>query len=114
MGRTAQSFGSRMAASLTPAQRTLKARLGALSLHARRDPRPAMEVARAVFAARFERGVDPEGVLDPVERARRADAARRAYFTRLALRSATLRRNKANRRESSAAVRGDRDAARSD
>ncbi|MGY1695450.1 transposase [Geodermatophilus sp. SYSU D00814] len=39
-----------------------------------------------------EREVDPDGVLSPAERARRAGHARTAYFTRLALRSAQARR----------------------
>jgi len=47
--------------------------------------------ARAAFNDRFEREVDPEGVLSPSERARRADFARKAYFTRLAYRSARAR-----------------------
>ncbi len=41
---------------------------------------------------RFERQVDPDGVLTPAERARRAGHARKAYFARLALRSAQARR----------------------
>jgi hypothetical protein len=41
---------------------------------------------------RFERQVDPDGELPPAERARRAGHARKAYFTRLALRSAQARR----------------------
>ena len=41
---------------------------------------------------RFEREVDPDGVLSPEERARRAGHARKAYFTRLALQSAKARR----------------------
>lgn len=40
---------------------------------------------------RFEREVDPDGVLDPVERAQRAAHARKAYFQRLALKSAQAR-----------------------
>jgi hypothetical protein len=39
----------------------------------------------------FEREVDPDGVLDPRERARRAEHARKAYFLRLALSSAHAR-----------------------
>jgi hypothetical protein len=46
------------------------------------------------FRARFERLVDPEGTLDPAERAIRADRARRAYMLTLAARSAEARRNK--------------------
>ena len=42
--------------------------------------------------ARFEREVDPEGTLNPQERQRRAEHKRKAYFQRLALRSARSRR----------------------
>jgi hypothetical protein len=42
--------------------------------------------------ARFEREVDPEGVLPPHERAKRAENAKAAYFKRLALKSAKARR----------------------
>lgn len=47
---------------------------------------------RQAFLARFEREVDPDGVLLPAERARRAENARKAYFKRLALKSARARR----------------------
>lgn len=49
--------------------------------------------ARQAFDARFEKEVDPEGVLSPPERAKRALAARKAHFARLAMRSAEVRRN---------------------
>ena len=48
--------------------------------------------ARAALMARFEREADPEGVLAPDERARRAEHLRRAHFQRLALKSAQARR----------------------
>lgn len=57
----------------------------------------ATRAARQAFADRFEREVDPDGVLDPAERARRADSARKAYFTRLALKSAQSRRASAGK-----------------
>jgi 8-oxo-dGTP diphosphatase len=44
------------------------------------------------FTDRFERQVDPDGVLEPTERARRAQSARKAFFMRLALKSAQARR----------------------
>lgn len=44
--------------------------------------------ARAAAMARFE---DPS-IADPAERAKRAESARKAYFTRLALASAKARR----------------------
>lgn len=54
--------------------------------------------ARRGFRARFERLVDPGGVLDPIERAKRADRARRAHMLTLAARSAEVRRTPAQRR----------------
>lgn len=42
--------------------------------------------------AKFEREVDPDGTLPPDERARRAEHKRKAYFGRLALKSAKARR----------------------
>ena len=71
---------------------SLRGRLGAHTLHATHDSRELTARARTAFLARFEREVDPDGVLPPDERARRADHARRAYMTRLALRSAEVRR----------------------
>lgn len=76
---------------LTPEQRRLQARVAAYRLHATHDPKETTKKARAAFSARFEREVDPEMVLPQAERARRAEAARRAYFTSLALRSSRAR-----------------------
>lgn len=47
--------------------------------------------ARAGLLAKFEREVDPDGILPPSERARRAENARRSFYARLALRSAQAR-----------------------
>jgi hypothetical protein len=44
--------------------------------------------------SRFEREVDPEGVLEPEERARRAEHAKKAYFLKLALASREARRKR--------------------
>jgi hypothetical protein len=74
---------------LTPTQRTLRARLAAHTLHATGGTNTGP--ARAAFLSRFDREVDPDGILDPDERSRRAEHARKAYFTRLALRSAQVR-----------------------
>lgn len=68
-------------------------RIGALESWARTEDRTARtEPGRRAFDQRFLDQVDPERVLDPAERARRADFARRAYFQRLALKSAQARR----------------------
>ncbi len=56
------------------------------------DPTAATAPARRGFVERFEREVDPDGRLDPTERARRAGHKRRAYYQRLALKSAQSRR----------------------
>jgi hypothetical protein len=53
------------------------------------------EPGRKGFLARFEREVDPEGVLPESERARRAEHARKAYMQKLALASAARRRKAA-------------------
>jgi hypothetical protein len=58
-------------------------RLGALKLHATHDPSEVTRPARAAFLARFEREVDPDSRLEPAERSRRAEYARRAYMLRL-------------------------------
>ncbi len=77
---------------LSPSQRSLRARIGAHALHASHDSRELTAPARAAFSARFEAEVDPDGILPEAERKRRADHARKAYFTRLALASARARR----------------------
>jgi hypothetical protein len=73
---------------------SLRGRLGALSLHAKYDPRETTANGRAMFLGRFDREVDPEGILPPEERARRAAFAKRAYFVRLAMKSAKARAKK--------------------
>lgn len=78
------------------AERALRARLAAHESWAKTHDRAARTAnARAAALDRFERQVDPDGTLPPAERAIRAEHARKAYFTRLALRSAQARRKKA-------------------
>ena len=55
------------------------------------DAAAATASARKAFLERFEREVDPAGVLDPVERARRAEHARKAFFLRLSLKAKAAR-----------------------
>jgi hypothetical protein len=77
------------------AKRVLQARMAAHALHARvAGPAAHTAPARKVFLSRFEREVDLEGVLEPQDRARRAEHARKAYFTRLALASSKARAKK--------------------
>lgn len=79
----------------TPAERTLHARLAAHESWAHTPDRAARTAkARAAALDRFERQVDPDGTLAPQERAKRAESARKAHFTRLALLSAQARRRR--------------------
>ncbi|HUQ63237.1 MAG TPA: hypothetical protein VM121_05770 [Acidimicrobiales bacterium] len=79
---------------LAPEHRSLRARMAAYCLHAKRDPVETTRAARAAFMERFERQVDPERRLSEAERRRRADAARKAHFVKLALKSAEVRRRR--------------------
>jgi hypothetical protein len=76
---------------LTPAQRSTRARLAVQVMHAKHDPKETTAKARATFLERFEREADPDGVLDPAERTRRAEHLRKAHMTRLALASSRAR-----------------------
>ena len=78
--------------TLSPAERSLRARLAAHAMHAQRDARVTTAKARAAFLGRFGREADPEGVLPPAERQRRAQQLRSAYFAELALAAAKSRR----------------------
>ncbi len=51
--------------------------------------------ARSVFLQKFEREVDPDGVMSPADRAKAAENARKAHFQRLARRSAQARKRAA-------------------
>ncbi len=76
-----------------PADRFMVASYAANKRWAHEPNRPAAtSAARAAFDRRFEDEVDPDRVLTPLERATRASSARKAYFMRLALRSAQVRR----------------------
>lgn len=78
--------------SLTRTERRLRGRIGAYALHAGHDPRATTAAARLAFSRRFVDLVDPDRTLPEAERTRRAEAARKAYFTRLAYRSVQARR----------------------
>lgn len=77
---------------------SMRGRIGAYALAAQHDPKVYTAAARKTFLSRFEREVDPASTLPPAERARRAMAARKLYFQRLALKSAKTRRQKNNAR----------------
>src|SRR5215217_7741773 len=77
---------------LDPEEMSRRGRIGAHRLHATHDSREITAPAREAFLARFEAEVDPDGVLHPEERQRRADHARKAHFARLSRLSAIARR----------------------
>lgn len=79
--------------SLTPAERTMRARVAAHAMHAAGKTNTAP--ARQAMKERFLRQVDPDGVLPEEERLRRAAHAEKAYFTKLALKSSKARRARA-------------------
>ena len=74
--------------------RTTWSRIGGLRAWALNDAEVMVGPAHRGFRARFERLVDPDGILDPKERAIRADRARRAHMLDLAAKSAKARRAK--------------------
>jgi hypothetical protein len=76
---------------------TQRARLGAFSLHAQRDPRETTRAAREAEAGRYRRQVveaaEAKGEeLTEAEITRRAAYLRRAHFQRMAMKSAQVRR----------------------
>jgi hypothetical protein len=62
------------------------------------DRLAATAPARQAALDRFEREVDPDGVLAPTERAKRAANARKAHMSRMALASAKVRRERGRSR----------------
>ena len=94
---TPGSRGTAVAAAktLTASQRSLRASIAADVMHAKHDPRVTTRNGTAAFLSKFEREADPDGVLDPVERARRAELLKRAHFKRLAFQSSRARQKRA-------------------
>jgi hypothetical protein len=76
-------------------ERSIRGRIGAYTRWANTEDRYlTTRPAREGFYAKFEREVDPEARLAPQERAKRAEFARKAYYQRLALKSAQARRRR--------------------
>jgi len=81
--------------SMTPTERSLRARTAVHTSWANTtDRRKRTSNGTAAFLARFERQVDPNNELDPAERARRAESAKKAYMSGLALKAAKSKRAK--------------------
>lgn len=78
---------------MTAAERTLAARIAANTSWANTPDRAARTApAREALLKKFEDQVDPDHTLSAGERTMRAESLRRAYFQRLALKSAKARR----------------------
>lgn len=73
-----------------------RARIASLTRWAHEPDRSAAtRPGTNALLASFEAAVDPDGVLTPEERGKRADALKRAHFQRLAAKSAEARRKRA-------------------
>jgi hypothetical protein len=75
-------------------EQALRGRIGGYAKASRYPKGELTRAAREQFLAKFEKEVDPEGLLPPEERQRRAKAALRAHMARLAGKSATARRRR--------------------
>ncbi|WP_256334844.1 hypothetical protein [Lentzea albidocapillata] len=81
-----------MSEELTPAQRTLRAKLGAYTSWANTTNRTARtDAARKAAKNRFRVLADPDGVLPPEMVEERAQALEREHYTRMAFLSARSR-----------------------
>lgn len=76
----------------SPSERFLRARLAAHRLHALHDSKELTRPARAAFEQRFYDEVDPDRSLPEVERRRRAEHAKKAYFIELSIKSVQARK----------------------
>ncbi len=68
-------------------------RIGAHRLHATHDSREITQAARDAFLRRFEDNADPDGMLPPAERQRRAQHLRRAHMAQLSLLGVAARKH---------------------
>lgn len=92
----------------TPTERRLKAQLASYESWANTPDRSARTApARAAQLARFEKLVDPDGIMPPAARSKAAAAAQKAHYTRMALRSAAARRKAKERDLDPRAAGGD-------
>jgi hypothetical protein len=67
----------------------MRSRVAAYALHAQGGT--STHAASMAFLSRFDREVDPDGLLTPEERTRRAAWARKSYMTSLALKASKKR-----------------------
>ena len=98
--------------AFSPETAALYGRIGAHALHAAHDSRQTTKAAREKFLGRFLDEVDPERTLPEAERLRRAEHARKAYFARLALKSAQTRAKRRARPERAPPAASESDTSR--
>lgn len=97
---------------LSPSERSLRGQIAAHESWARTEDRSARTAkARKAMLDKFEHDVDPDGVLTPAERAKRAESKRKAHFKRLALKSAASRRRASEARAKADRLDGEASAA---
>jgi hypothetical protein len=98
--------------SLTPRERTLRAQLAVEASWANTsNPSARTQPGRDAANARFEREVDPDGVLPEAERLRRTEHARRSHMLKMSLKASRARRNRcATRVDDADALGADRRA----
>ena len=83
-----------MASDMTPEQRALRARIAANARWGHTPPSQrsqATAAARRALADRWERDADPDGVMDPADRAVLAESLKKAHMARMTLRSSQAR-----------------------
>ncbi len=72
--------------ALSPSERTLRASIAAHTMWAKTDDWAARtKPGRDAFRLSFDKKVDPNGVLNPVERTKRGEALYQAHFKKMAL-----------------------------
>lgn len=82
--------------SESPAERSLHAQAASLTYWSTVPNRTAAtQPLRDGFVRKLERQVDPDGVLEPQERARRVEMARRAHLANASRLAAKARRERA-------------------
>lgn len=86
---------------MTPAQRSMRAKVAANTRWAKVTDRPAAtKPARQAWHERWEQKADPEGLLSPTERAAAGQRLMQAHMQRMALRSSLSRARRAGKTSS--------------
>lgn len=80
---------------MTPEERSQRARIAALTRWGKTTDRTAATAAATrAWHDKWEREADPDGVMPPEQRAKAADALKRAHYLRMQRKSTQARRRK--------------------